>query len=1448
MHDLLRVRGRVLACALVVLAASGCFSYRCDHLASSVPGTEGTFTRVHYLANGVTVWQQDTETGDDAKFIFHHPGCTPNPTAGDGDNDGDGRGDTGSPCPQPVGAAWYIATAIVTNSSDLANNSNVLAVAPSTAASPDEIFPAEWSYRSTDTFVPYTGTQAVRCRLACKNDAQTSSDVCECEPLAGWLTVDCSNRQLSVMPLGIPLITGRLYLNNNELTSLPEDAFNGMDELFILYLYINRLTSLPETVFYELPKLQNLHINTNSLTSLPSNLLIHNPTLSEFRVTRNWITSVPRDLFAHNPRVRAVSLSENLLTSLDPQTFAKTYWLRSLVLSGNQLTSSNLNLTGATYLRDVSLDWNQLQEFPMELLQHAPRLQNVRLEHNSIVRVPSTVASLETLQVLDMSANPSQCWVDHWQALETATGVPTSHFEPVGFDRRLQQPVYEHDNVASVDDCAQLCLDAGDCRGISYSQAGQHCQLHRILTEQMPDCFYSSCAMITDPGYTAYKRSIQPTAQIKCACAALFAGDGYCQKIGSCSENNGGCGDVQTAECIQQGTTLRCQCFEGYSAVNGLCLDSEPPVLYCPAVVMPWVPGDVDASTATATPEFVVQAVDNIDGVLNASRIISRPIASGDAVAANDVLGVSVTATDLSNRVSNCHFDVVPVTMPATRLTARSRVSSPLMLTNMKVDGAIPATLAQRFSFFAGDTLPPGTSLDEATGQLLGTPSVPGNFAVIIEVIDSQATSQSRTSLQPVMIKVDEPLRIAGSRVETTMGAPLSTLAPQVNGGSGNFNFRLGSGNLPDGVVVMPASGLITGTAQEFGDFDVVVTVQDNLTAAEEDLDGITLAVLPPLELADINATRHHTVLVGSPVSVAAAKVTGGVEDSYKYTTTDPLPRGVGLLENGQIQGTAGEEGVFEYNVTVADMHGATLDLPTRTLTVKAPQSQTSAALSSAQITITAIGAVAAVLLILLLAVVYAKRKRPPTPKDMGPVVQGLQLDVSGTRVIPRELKRGHLTIVKELGRGHFGAVHSALLNEKSVNGIPAYPVAVKTLHPDAPATEQQTFVKEAALMAQFSHPHITELIGVVTAGEPTLIVLAYAEHGNLLDYLRQSQGFRALSLASKLQIGAEVSDGMAYLASRSFVHRDLAARNVLLGSDFKCRIADFGLSRELVDDDLYYKSVGGTIPVRWTAPECLASRKFSVSSDVWSFAILLHECFSDGRKPYENWTNEQTWLQVKGGYRLPRERSCPSDVYRVMRACWLTEPMRRPSFAWLHDFFSKALGAEAGAPAETADADANATDERKPRQSSLMTDSGGSGEPIALLESSYVAADGQAYAVEDVGVDPTVPNALVSEACYLTEDTISEAEKATPPLHMATNPYQDVSRDTVDSTNASSSYLVVHAADEDEPTAQLPGAVDAAANETSPTLVGSTSNPTYMADGFGFHDAGATQVSSTRM
>lgn len=135
---------------------------------------------------------------------------------------------------------------------------------------------------------------------------------------------------------------------------------------------------------------------------------------------------------------------------------------------------------------------------------------------------------------------------------------------------------------------------------------------------------------------------------------------------------------------------------------------------------------------------------------------------------------------------------------------------------------------------------------------------------------------------------------------------------------------------------------------------------------------------------------------------------------------------------------------------------------------------------------------------------------------------------------------------------------------------------------------------------------------------------------------------------------------------------QDLAARNVIVGENELCKVADFGLLRELPpDDSIYHSKSNVPCPVRWMAPESIWSRAFSTASDVWSFGILQWEMFYPDRLPYQNMENMECAVNVARGYRLPLPRKSPSIVRRVMKACWHHNPIKRPSFLLISTLLS---------------------------------------------------------------------------------------------------------------------------------------------------------------------------------
>ncbi|XP_029175598.1 proto-oncogene tyrosine-protein kinase receptor Ret [Nylanderia fulva] len=304
------------------------------------------------------------------------------------------------------------------------------------------------------------------------------------------------------------------------------------------------------------------------------------------------------------------------------------------------------------------------------------------------------------------------------------------------------------------------------------------------------------------------------------------------------------------------------------------------------------------------------------------------------------------------------------------------------------------------------------------------------------------------------------------------------------------------------------------------------------------------------------------------------------------------------------------------------------------------------------------------------------------------------------------EFSRSLLKIEQVLGEGEFGRVLRA--KAMNIGGMPGpTTVAVKTLKEDACASELADLLSEYQLLKEAQHPNVIRLLGACTTppGAPVYLIIEFAEFGSLRNYLRRSRHLESENricgstfLLSSINTGEEsqcsenntsnciitprdilsfawqISKGMAYLADIKLVHRDLAARNVLLATGKVCKISDFGLTRDVYEDDAYLKRSKGRVPVKWMAPESLADHVYTSKSDVWSFGVLLWELVTLGSSPYPGVDVHNLYNLLKAGYRMEKPPNCSQQLYKLMVSCWHQEPSMRPSFKELTSHWERML------------------------------------------------------------------------------------------------------------------------------------------------------------------------------
>ncbi|XP_058256957.1 insulin-like growth factor 1b receptor [Hemibagrus wyckioides] len=266
------------------------------------------------------------------------------------------------------------------------------------------------------------------------------------------------------------------------------------------------------------------------------------------------------------------------------------------------------------------------------------------------------------------------------------------------------------------------------------------------------------------------------------------------------------------------------------------------------------------------------------------------------------------------------------------------------------------------------------------------------------------------------------------------------------------------------------------------------------------------------------------------------------------------------------------------------------------------------------------------------------------------------------------EVAREKITMMRELGQGSFGMVYEGIA-KGVVKDEPETRVAIKTVNECASMHERIEFLNEASVMKEFNCHHVVRLLGVVSQGQPTLVIMELMTQGDLKSYLRTLRSSKNTTslplppLKKMIQMAGEIADGMAYLNANKFVHRDLAARNCMVAEDFTVKIGDFGMTRDIYETDYYRKGGKGLLPVRWMSPESLKDGVFTTMSDVWSFGVVLWEIATLAEQPYQGMSNEQVLRFVMEGGLLDKPDNCPDMMFELMRMCWQYNPKMRPTF-----------------------------------------------------------------------------------------------------------------------------------------------------------------------------------------
>ena len=240
------------------------------------------------------------------------------------------------------------------------------------------------------------------------------------------------------------------------------------------------------------------------------------------------------------------------------------------------------------------------------------------------------------------------------------------------------------------------------------------------------------------------------------------------------------------------------------------------------------------------------------------------------------------------------------------------------------------------------------------------------------------------------------------------------------------------------------------------------------------------------------------------------------------------------------------------------------------------------------------------------------------------------------------------------IGRGGMATIHEAmdLRLER--------PVAVKLLRPEAAADADlaDRFRREALAATVLRHPNIVACLDTGTDDGQPYLVMDLVEGEDLAARLKRG-GRLAPTYAAR--IGLDVARALGVAHVRGIVHRDVKPGNILLASDGRAMVTDFGIARLAADAEA--ARPGTTLgSVHYFSPEQAKGATTTPASDVYGLGLVLYEAMT-GARAFGGETTDAIAL-ARIGATPPSPRSIrpevPVDLDAVVRRALAPEPADR--------------------------------------------------------------------------------------------------------------------------------------------------------------------------------------------
>uniref|UniRef100_A0A8C2FZP7 non-specific serine/threonine protein kinase n=1 Tax=Cyprinus carpio TaxID=7962 RepID=A0A8C2FZP7_CYPCA len=199
----------------------------------------------------------------------------------------------------------------------------------------------------------------------------------------------------------------------------------------------------------------------------------------------------------------------------------------------------------------------------------------------------------------------------------------------------------------------------------------------------------------------------------------------------------------------------------------------------------------------------------------------------------------------------------------------------------------------------------------------------------------------------------------------------------------------------------------------------------------------------------------------------------------------------------------------------------------------------------------------------------------------------------------------------------------------------------------------RELLFNEVVIMRDYHHENVVDMYNSYLVSDELWVVMEFLEGGALTDIVTHTR----MNEEQIATVCLSVLKALSYLHTQGVIHRDIKSDSILLTSDGRIKLSDFGFCAQVSKEVPKRKSLVGT--PYWMAPEVISRLPYGTEVDIWSLGIMVMEMV-DGEPPYFNEPPLQAMRRIRDN--LPPRLKDSHKVSSVLRAFLDLMLVREPS------------------------------------------------------------------------------------------------------------------------------------------------------------------------------------------